>query len=181
MKRQYWCKTDDIFWSLNKFLEVFMCKIYDAIFKTVNWLVSIFHYRNQLEDLIYWHMSFQALKASACMHTAKSLNVFKCFKYVYRNNSEINLDLQKPYLSYLKDQSSFGVPHVALKWECIIFRLEIFLVIIILDMMKWMNLIKSTTETKLIDYYLRKRLVSEQKSESNHKCLIFWFEQWQEY
>lgn len=48
-------------------------------------------------------MSCQALKASACMHTAKSLNVFKCFKYVYRNNSEINLDLQKPYLSYLKD------------------------------------------------------------------------------
>lgn len=60
-------------------------------------------------------MSYQALKASACMHNAKSLNVFKCFKYVYRNNSEINLDLQKPYLSYLKDQSSFGVPHVALK------------------------------------------------------------------
>ena len=79
MKRQYWCKTDYIFWSLNKFLEVFMCKIYDAIFKTVNWLVSIFHYRNQLEDLIYWHMSCQALKASACMHTAKSLNVLNMY------------------------------------------------------------------------------------------------------
>lgn len=43
VKRQYWCKTDDIFWSLNKFLEIFMCKIYDAIFKTVIDLCQYFN------------------------------------------------------------------------------------------------------------------------------------------